>query len=266
MIRLFTIPVCIGAMFSSFSLMAANWSTTEVHYQRGTLDVPIFAQNGVTDADTTVITLQHASGWDYGDNFFFVDYIDDDEEDGFNDTDFYAEVYLNFSLSKMTGNNVGFGPVRDIGLLMGGNFSGDAKVKKYLPGVRFSMDAPGFAFLNLDVTAYFDDSDGVTRGGAPTEDNSYMFDVNWDYPFTVGSQHFSITGHAEYIGSRDNEFGGKVSHWILAQPQFRWDIGHAIFDRKDTIYAGIEYQYWRNKLGDDSTDESAVQLLLVWRL
>ena len=29
--------------------------------------------------------------------------------------------------------------------------------------------------------------------------------------------------------------------------------------------SGIEYQYWRNKLGTDVT-ESAVQFLVVWRL
>ena len=83
-----------------------------------------------------------------------------------------------------------------------------------------------------------------------------MIDVNWARPFHDGK--FSIEGHAEYIGSRTNEFGGDVEAWILAQPQFRINLN-------DYIAIGIEYQYWMNKLGDKDTDESAVQALLVWK-
>ncbi len=51
---------------------------------------------------------------------------------------------------------------------------------------------------------------------------------------------------------------------ILAQPQFTWDLGRAILGAPHQLMAGIEYQYWRNKLGTD-LDESIAQLLLVWR-
>ena len=53
---------------------AAEWSNTEVHLQIGNLDVPSFAGGG--SADHVIYTLQHASGWKYGDNFFFVDVLD----------------------------------------------------------------------------------------------------------------------------------------------------------------------------------------------
>ncbi|MCW8093247.1 nucleoside-binding protein [Alteromonas sp. ASW11-130] len=263
-IKLFLVSAIISLVSISHS-HAAIWSTTEIHYQHGTLDVPIFSQTIAASASTDTYTLQHASGWEYGDNFFFMDYINDDVEDGFNDQDFYAELYLNFSLSKITGNKVAFGPVKDVGIMMAGNFAGDAKVKKYLPGIRLALAPPGFTFFNIDIMAYIDDSDGVARGGAPTEDNSFLVDFNWDYPFTIGNQFFNFTGHLEYAGSRDNEFGGKVSHWILAQPQLRWDVGQALFNKKNVLFTGIEYQHWQNKLGDDSTDEKAVQFLLVWR-
>ncbi|HEX4853882.1 MAG TPA: hypothetical protein VFV21_06915, partial [Arenimonas sp.] len=74
---------------------------------------------------------------------------------------------------------------------------------------------------------------------------------------------FVFTGHAEYIGSRRNEFGGKVAHWVLAQPQLRWDAGKALWGRGGQFLLGIEYQFWQNKLGDPGTDERAAQLLLV---
>ena len=248
-------------IFCSSFVNASIWSVNELHIQRGNLDSLSFL--GGQDASTTIITFQHASGWQYGDNFFFIDRIDDDLNDGFNDKDWYGEWYTNFSIGKMRGKDISMGPIKDIGILMGFNWAADADVTKYLPGIRLSWDIPGFAFLNTDITSYIDDSDGVAEGGVPSEDDSFMIDINWAYPFSIGDQDFSISGHMEYIGERDNEFGDTVENWILAQPQFRWDIGKNILDEKGKMFVGIEYQYWQNKLGDAQTDESAAQFLFV---
>ena len=234
---------------------AEDWSSTELHIQYGNLDIPSFAGGG--DSDHLIYTLQHAGGWKYGDNFFFVDVLDADDS-GFQDFDIYGEWYSNFSLGKIKGKPVGFGIVKDIGLILGFNWAADANVKKYLPGVRFSLDLPGFAFANIDITAYIDDSEGAASGGAPKEDDSFMIDFNWARPFKIGESDFSIEGHIEYIDGRDNEFGGEAESWILAQPQFRWYI-------RENIALGIEYQYWMNKLGDEDTDENAIQALFVWK-
>lgn len=133
-----------------------------------------------------------------------------------------------------------------------------------IPGVRLSWDVSGFSFLNTDFMAYIDDSAGVAHGGAPKEGDSYLIDVNWAHPFAVGSQSFSIEGHVEYDGNRRNEFGKPVSYSVLAQPQFRWDAGKAMIGKTDQFYLGVEYQYWRNKLGDHRTTESRPQFLAVW--
>ena len=258
------LPLTMSLSLAVFPIAAAQWSVTEIQYQRGTLDAPVFAGGG--DASTNIITFQHASGWQYGDNFFFMDHLDDDKADGFNDQDWYGEWYSNFSLGKISGNKIGAGPIKDVGILIGFNWAADASVTKYLPGIRLSWEVPGFAFLNTDITAYLDDSKGVARGGAPTEDNSWMLDINWAYPFSVGDQDFSIEGHMEYIGERTSEFGTDVSDWLLAQPQIRWDMGKAMFDSAGHLFLGVELQYWQNKLGDAGTDEKAVQLLIVARL
>lgn len=248
---------------ASQAAQAAEWSTTELQYQYGQLVAPGFAGGG--DAGTHILTLQHASGWDWGDVFFFVDSLHDKRKDGFNDHDLYGEIYVNFSLGKLLGKPVAMGAIKDVGLLAGFNAGMDAKVKKYLPGLRLAWDLPGFAFLNTDFMAYLDDSRGVADGGAPRESDSYLVDVNWARPFAIGGQSFSIEGHVEYAGSRTDEFGGKVSHWILAQPQFRWDAGKAWYGRPNQLFLGIEYQYWQNKLGDSGTTENRPQLLGVWR-
>lgn len=245
------------------SAVAWQWQITEMHYQHGRLAAPAFA--GGATSTTDVVTLQHASGWDFGDVFLFIDYLEDGTSDGFNDGDIYGELYVNLSLGKIGNRPLEFGPLRDIGILGGVNYARDARLLKWLPGVRLSWDIPGFTFLNTDFTLYVDDSRGVGHGGAPSETDSYMIDINWQYPFQLGGQRFSIEGHGEYIGSRHDEFGNEISDWILLQPQFRYDLGNLVFTSPDRLYVGFEWQYWRHKLGDQGTEDNVLQLLGVFR-
>ena len=243
----------------STSSLAANWSKTQLHVNRGEFTNPFT----LDEAKTSVFSLQHASGYDYGDNFFFVDYIDDDIEDNYQDRDFYMEWYSTVSLSTVSDYSFKKGFLKDVGLVMGVNIAGDPKVAKYLPGVKLSWDIPGFNYVSTTITGYFDDSAGVAKQGVPSQSNAWMFDLAWGYPFTLGNQKFLFTGHAEYIGSRQNEFGAYVNDWLLAQPILQWDLGHALGNQSDTLMLGIEWQIWRNKLGG-TVNESAPQLHVAW--
>ncbi len=243
--------LCVGAA------SAADWNTTEFHLQYGDLD-NAFSEGS---QDTFIWTLQHASGWKYGDNFFFVDMIQTDDDDNY---DAYAEVYMNFSLGKITGNDMSMGPIRDVGLIAGLNYGADPNVRVYLPGIRLAWDLPGFNFANTDITAYLTDNSGG-ENAAPKEGDSFMVDFNFaTKQVEVGPTKWNLEGHVEYIDDRSNEFG-ETDYWILGQPQLRMDLGELIGMPAQTVFAGIEYQFWVNKLGGD-VDESAVQGLLVWRL
>ncbi|MDP5291162.1 nucleoside-binding protein [Oceanimonas sp. CHS3-5] len=241
---------------------AADWSTTELHYQLGNLKQQPFGPSADRKSTTNIYTLQHASGWKYGDNFFFVDYSDwkDDQRQ----RDWYGEGYFNFSLGKISGRELSFGPVKDVGIVLGVNAGGDSKVRKYLPGIQLALEVPGAAFFNTLITAYIDDNVGVAGGGSPKESDSWMLDTAWAFPFGIGNHDFSLEGHLEYIGSRHNEFGDKVKAHVLAQPQLRYDLGKTLFNEPQRLFVGVEYQYWHNKYGSSVT-ESAVQGLAVWR-
>lgn len=248
----------IIALLTFYSMQAhANGGINEIHYQYGKLKNPFSGESHAT----TIVTLQHASSWKYGSNFFFVDFLNDDHEDGFNDKDYYGEFYSNFSLSKITGADLQVGPLKDVGVILGVNAAGDSDILKYLPGMRLSWNIPGFIFLNTDITAYIDNS-----AFAVAQEDSYMIDINWARPFQFGNEHFAFVGHAEYIGERDKKSNGdKVKGHFLAQPQLRWDIGNTFLKEKDHFFAGIEYQYWDNKLGTKE-DENVIQALFVIRL
>lgn len=252
LVALLPIPSSLHAFF--------DWSVTELHYQYGNLDVPEFAGGG--REKTSILTLQHASGWKYGDNFFFIDYVQDEFGRGDN---FYGEIYLNFSVNKIFNTNINFGPIKDLGLVLGYNQDDDAEVIKYLPGIRFVLDIPNFTFANLDITAYIDDSNGVSSGGAPRENDSWHANLSWQYPFYLGKAKFSFEGHIEYIDDRTTEFGNEARAWVLAQPQLRYDLGHQLYGKENQLFVGTEYQYWRNKLSDRDTDESVFQALVVWQ-
>ena len=240
--------------------MGTASAQTEFHYQYGRLTNPFSG----TREYTSILTVQNALNWQLGDSFFFVDIIDDGGHDGFNDKNLYAEWYPTLSFGKLASKELSLGPIRDIALIGGINLDGDANVLKYLPGVRASWQVPGFAFLNTDLTAFIDASSGVGRGGAPRTSNSFMVDVNWALPFKVGGQSFAVAGHAEYIGRTTDELGNQGRSWILAQPQLTWDLC-AVFGAANHLLVGIEYQYWRNKLGTDEHD-NVCQLLVIWRL
>lgn len=256
----FAFPTRFGlavlGLLSCATAQASDWSDTEFHLQLGNLDVPSFAGGG--NAEHAILTLQHASGWRYGDIFFFIDVVHS-RQPGIQDFDLYSEAYANLSLGKITGNPVGAGPVSDIGLIGGFNWAADANVRKYVAGVRLALDLEGFAFVNLDLAALIDDSGGLVSGGAPAEDDAILVDVSFARRFMIGEAEFSVEGHIEYVGERTDELGNTAEPWILAQPQLQWHV-------TERIALGIEYQFWMNKLGDRTTDENAVQALFVWNL
>jgi len=241
--------------FVGFSGSTA-FAQMEFQYQRGSLLNPF---NGKYSA-TNILTFQHAGGWKLGSSFFFIDFLDDADNDGFNDKEFYGEWYPTLSFSRLRGQSFKMGPVVDVAVIGGLNFDGDANILKFLPGLRLSWQIPGFIFVNTDFTGIVDYSDGTRH------DPGFMFDVSWLKIINLGSQSFSFMGHAEYISAVDLEDGsGTINAWILAQPQLVWDIGN-LFGTPNAFHIGIELQYWSNKLGVDGQNEFRPELLIVWRL
>lgn len=264
--------IVTSTLISTFAL-SETWSNTEIQLQAlGTLER---VGTGGT-AETTIITFQHAGGWEYGDNFFFIDHsrysVNNDANFPVDDSsEFYGEWYSNFSLGSITGKKLIFGPVSDVSIVAGANFAPEVDSVWLLPGIRFSFDLPGFAFAQLSLTGYLHQSGGSESSPVFTvvdEDSSFMLDFSWAYPFTIGSTNWSIEGHLEYIDGRQqvNSFGTtELESWILFQPQIRLDLGELLGGNSGKMFVGIEYQYWKNKLGEKGTDDSTAQLLAVWR-
>ena len=257
----FALPAWVvgGLAAIPFAGTAPAAAQTEAQFQYGSLANPFLD----TTAATIILTMQHASQWKFGDNFFFVDFIDDGNDDGFNEMDAYGEWYSNLSLGKVTGSELGIGPIADFGLLAGVALGTDANFRQWLPGVRISWSLPRFIFLNTDFMLGIDAGRGRKGGSPPELENRLVIDVNGLLAFSLAGQSFSVAGHAEYAAATTDELNKDVPASILAQPQLRWDIGQALGGGANGLQVGVEYQYWSNKLGTD-VDESVVQLLVVW--
>lgn len=267
------LPIMLTSILSTPTVFSTDWSTTELHYQYGNLRKAYQGGGSASETGgTSVLTLQHNSGWKYGDNFFFFDHsnygktdVDSLNGDSAGD-EIYGEFYSNFSLGKITGKDIKFGPINDIGLVAGFNFAPEIETLYYMPGVRLAFDLPGFNFAQLDITGRIQDS---STKQSIKEKDTYMLDFSWAYPFAIDNTRWSLEGHIEYMHRAKQSIRGVSiddrKAWWLSQIQLRFDIGH-LWGNADKVFVGIEHQYWRNKQGDPNTTENVPQLLLVWRL
>lgn len=203
------------------------------------------------DDERSTVTVEHAHGWQYGTNFFFVDLLDRNDI-GF---EVYAEVYSYLSMTKISGRQWSLGPVKDISLLAGLNISNKPEsnnFKAYLFGLSFDMSNASFDYLQLDVAAYkADDLSG-----------RYGLQITpvWSVPFEIASLKFKFRGFTDFRTGNTNASG----HFhILAQPQFLLDMGDLVGWKSDKVYVGTEYSLWHNKFGEKGVDESVVQAMII---
>lgn len=234
---------------------AADWSSTNIQLLRG----DDFIIPGVADnVEKDIVTLEHASGWKYGDNFFFVDITNGEGTD----TEFYGEFSPRLSFGKMADwKPEGF--VKDVLLAAQWNVGKDdaGNVSAYLLGVGFDLAVPKAAFFQFNVYQRAEHNDQVF---GKTDDSTWQLNIAGLFPFDIGNTSWSIGGFADYIGEIDGPFGTNEAH-LLFVPQILLDVG-ALAGAPGMIQAGIEYSYWKNKFGVDGENERVVQLMLKWTL
>ncbi|MFZ2855261.1 MAG: hypothetical protein WAZ34_14285 [Rhodocyclaceae bacterium] len=245
--------------------LAFEWTTTELRL----LHSSRYREPSNPDpVRKDILTVMHANGYSLGRNFMFVDILKSgDQERNLSGnreapTGIYGEAYTTLSLARLSGKSFAAGPVKDLGLTAGINI-GDKnsqlhpKPRVYLAGVTIDFAVPR-GFFNVDVLAYRDRSCSAGISSCPDYRGTYQITPAWSLPFSLGGIDGEFTGFVDFIGSR----GAGTVRQTLAQPQLRFDVGKP-FGQKGSVYAGIEYQYWRNKFGIDGVNERHPQLLLL---
>ena len=230
-----------------------QWSNSEIQYLHGANYREPFNPN---DVSQSIITVTHADGWAYGRNFFFLDTLFTESGQPAQ-TNLYGEAYSTFSLSKISGLDLSYGIVKDVGLTAGVNLgenlnSAHSGFRAWLYGVTVDFDLPGFAYFNVDFLRQ-----RVTESA--DIGSSWQITPVWKLPFEIAGSKWSFEGFADFIGRNQS-----AARQALAQPQLRLDIGD-LWGNTDHLYLGIEYQYWHNKYGIKGLHDKVPQALLVWK-
>jgi len=234
----------MSIMYSSTSFAgAATWSTTNVQLLYGNN-----YNTGLGGDDTrTVMTIEGANGWKYGDNFFFLD-ITNPNKTATTTTSLYAEFSPRFSLSAMTGSDLSAGIIKDF--LITTTLEAGNGFHNYLYGVAADLNLPGFAFFQVNWY--------IVRDEVTANDDGSQVTLAWLYPFKLGSVDMAFEGFADYAYGLD-----KSEDNLVAGPRLLMDVGK-FFDAPGTLQAGVEHQIWRNQFGIDGQDEDVTQLMVKW--
>jgi nucleoside-specific outer membrane channel protein Tsx len=245
---------------------AANWSDTYVGFRTGTSFAEPFNTN---DIKKNIFNFNHVSGYNYGSNFFNVDFLMSDDKDpaGKGSTNGAQEAYVVYrhtlDMAKITGMNLGFGPVKTTNLTLGFDWNAktdagyNSKKRMFVVGPTFAINIPA-GFLNVGIYQLWESNAPFnTFSGVSTPRYSYdphpMLNLVWGIP--LGKETgFSFEGFANFITSKGkNEFGGDTAAETNIDAQIMYDASSFIGAKPKTFKVGVEYQYWKNKFGNDSS-------------
>ncbi len=232
---------------ASATSQAAEWSTTNVQLLHG-------EGYELGDNSMAILTLEHANGWKYGDNFFFLD-VSNPASKG---TGYYAEFSPRLSLGKISGKDMSFGIVKDV--LVAGTLEMGEDLRAYLLGIGLALDLPKFAFA--DINLYYRESE---RDWLTTQtDAGAQVTIDWLLPFQVAGQKLAFEGFVDYAWGEKGGSAPKEDN-LVAGPRLLIDVGNW-FGAPGTLQAGVEYQIWRNKYGVKGFDEDIPQVMVKWTM
>ena len=254
--------LAVGALFfAAQPVNAADWSDTYLGYRYGTKFAEPFINE---DISKSILNLSHVSGYAYGTNFFNVDLLlsDDKDPSAPGASSGAQEVYIVYrhvlDIGKVSGANMKFGPMRGAGVTAGfdANAKTDAgynsKKRMLVLGPTLMVDVPGF--LNVSVLALWE-SNAPHNDFSGTSVSRYRYkthpvlDTNWGIPIGAG---FSFEGYADFIAAKGkDEFGGNTAPETHIDMQVMYNLTSLYDSKKNTFKIGAEYEYWRNKFGNN---------------
>ena len=260
-IRHAVLPVALVA--SGIAAHAADWSDTSISYRYGSRFAEPYEGN---DISKNIINFTHGSASKYGANFLSVDLLmsDDKDPDYAGSSNGAQEIYLVYrytlDLGSVTGKTLAFGPAKDMGITAGFdvNDKNDAgynsKKRMLVLGPTFMMNVPGF--MNVSLLELWESNapyDTYTHTGVArySYEPHPMLSAAWGIP--IGSSGFSFEGFANLIAPKGHdEFGNRTKTETNIDMQVMYDLSNAVGAGKGTFKLGPEFQYWRNKFGNDA--------------
>lgn len=234
--------------------MAANWSDAAVGLRYGT----DFAEPAVgTGIKKTILSFTYVAGDNLGTSFFTGDVLKSDGKDpdaggGSGAQEFYGIFERSFSLGAMSGRKEGYGPFKDLSLTVRADLSSKntafaPRVRKLRPGVSVALPVPA-GFWNLGLQAYHETNHNGIVGKDVRFKTTWAIASAWSIPLGPGS----LGGFLDVVGPKGKDgFGADTKMETLLRLQYLFDVGGP----KSGFKAGLAYEYWNNKFGNDSAKD-----------
>ena len=278
-----TIAVMLAS--SVTAVQAADWSDTWVSYKyQSNSREP----NNSYDIAKHTIGFTHVSGYKYGSNFLNVDAIKSDKWDPVklpsgvvNDgtyegaNEYYLTYRTNFEAGKVTGTPIEFGVFKDVALTAG--FDINTKNSGALANKRMLVLGPTF-MVKMDK-GFFNISTLISREtnhndfNAPsnkdkTFDAAPMLSASWNVPFQAGLPA-KFQGFFNVVGEKGKSYNGTTDTKTeyFSRSSLMWDVGTAMGLKNNTVWAGVGYEYWKNKFGNPKgvgTDVRSLMYMGEW--
>jgi nucleoside-specific outer membrane channel protein Tsx len=264
------------AMLFSLSVSAvhaADFSDTWLGLRYGTSFREPFAPNKI---QKEIVSLNHFSGYKYGSNFFNVDLLNSDSNNlatggGGGAHNVYVTYRHTLSLSAISGTPMKFPGVRDVGITGGfewgvANDQFAGRTRKLVLGPKVSFDVPGFLDLALVARTernhnWFATAAGFGGAGCTgicnpdvTFKTAPGIEVAWLTPFTAGLPA-KFQGFMSWTGQKGRDgLGAETKPETLLELSVLFDVG-SVAGRNGAVFAGVGYQYWKNKYGNNSAND-----------
>lgn len=272
---------------------AADWSELDAQLYTGTgfkqYSNGIDHTTGDPTGDSSTLTmfqLNYSNGWKYGGTFFYF-------QNGFDHDDYrmYTQGWEFLSLNKIFNKDLSFGPVKEIRIAPGWQFSSSkdyyagtqnqgaagntggevvyagVDTRDLFLGLDFLLDIPGFDFAGVTAGVYQNLQSETKYVVQPS--------VNFYYrtTFYIGPTRWKAEGYAQWYGARRSRVNPDYDAvaYFTTQDALLLDTGLLLWERPDQFYAGVQLQWSYNTYGvktiphvSQATNEFFPQIMLEW--
>ncbi|UVE18395.1 nucleoside-binding protein [Pseudomonas sp. LS44] len=238
---------------------ALEWMNNSVGFRYGK---EFTNPNNPNDIAKRIYSFTHASGYQYGSNFFNLDVLLSDSNDPRKGTDHgSSEVYGVYRnqvfASRVFDRKFDNALVKDYAFTLGfdasrNNNRGNAKKRAVVFGPTLKLNTAGFTDFSV---LYYKEKNhsGIPNAKHPdhTFDATYMLSAAWMRPFEIGGHAAKFQGMLNYTGEKGEDYNDKdtapetlmrAALMVAARP------GKNV---KPNLYFGVGYEYWHNKFGVD---------------
>lgn len=224
-------------------------------------------------APKNIITFANTNAWEYGTNFFNIDFIKSGSQDptgykypfssiatGEGALEYFAVYRGTLGLNAMTGTKMFAIPglVKEVSIAYGFNSDKDSRSFRndqldLLGGINLALDVP-VGFVSVAAQAYksYNHNALIPSRRTTVYDWAPELELTYGIPLPFTSLPLSLNGYIVMIWPRGNDdFGNATRLQFQSRSDLVLDVGKLIYDQPNRLSAFAGFYYYQNKFGAD---------------